>query len=209
MENLSGGTLTSLMKRMQSSMPINSAIRMGKSISSAMRFLHHDAIPGYTVIHRDLKPDNVGFTFTGELRLFDFGLAKVIKRKYQTTNDAYKMTSETGSPRYMAPEVALGHEYNEKVDVYSWAVILWQMASSKVPFTEYTDISEFAREVLKGGKRPPLVKAWETELRDLISDSWQADYKQRPSFVVIDEAMEALGVLYPPVIAGACNCEIS
>ena len=48
------------------------------------------------------------------------------------------MTGNTGSLRYMAPEVALKKPYNEKADVYSFAIMLWQMARDKVPFKGMT-----------------------------------------------------------------------
>lgn len=57
-------------------------------------------------MHRDLKPGNIGFTSTGVVKLFDFGLAKVIRRTLRSCSVKYSMTGETGSPRYMSPEVA-------------------------------------------------------------------------------------------------------
>lgn len=57
-------------------------------------------------MHRDLKPDNIGFSSTGVAKLMDFGLAKVIHRTVRCGSVKYSMTGETGSPRYMPPEVA-------------------------------------------------------------------------------------------------------
>lgn len=57
-------------------------------------------------MHRDLKPDNIGFDFDGRAKLMDFGLAKIIERKQRCGSLKYRMTGETGSPRYMPPEVA-------------------------------------------------------------------------------------------------------
>ncbi|CAE7533552.1 HT1 [Symbiodinium microadriaticum] len=50
------------------------------------------------------------------------------------STECYSMTGNTGSLRYMAPEVALRKPYNEKADVYSFAILLWQMGRDKVPF---------------------------------------------------------------------------
>lgn len=57
------------------------------------------------VVHRDVKPDNIGFSAEGDLKLLDLGLSKVVS-KSEMDNAAYNMTGETGSVRYMAPEVA-------------------------------------------------------------------------------------------------------
>lgn len=56
------------------------------------------------VVHRDVKPDNIGFTAEGDLKLLDLGLSKVVS-KSEMDNAAYIMTGGTGSARYMAPEV--------------------------------------------------------------------------------------------------------
>jgi serine/threonine protein kinase len=63
-----------------------------------------DYLQGLKVIFRDLKPDNVGFDKNGTLKLFDFGLAKEQKPTMRFEDGTYKMTSKTGSRRYMAPE---------------------------------------------------------------------------------------------------------
>ena len=81
----------------------------------------------------DLKPDNVGFTSTGALKLFDFGLVTCVNRRQDVFSN-YAMTGYTGSLRYMAPEVAQRLPYNEKVDVYSYGIMVWQMARDKIPF---------------------------------------------------------------------------
>ena len=80
-----------------------------------------------------MKPDNVGFTAEGDLKLFDFGLVTCVRSR-QDSKTCYEMTGYTGSLRYMAPEVALRLPYNEKVDVYSYGIMVWQMARDRVPF---------------------------------------------------------------------------
>ena len=61
------------------------------------------------VIHRDLKPDNMGWTADGQFKLFDFGLCTCV-RKEETQHETYELTGCTGSIRYMAPEVVLHNE---------------------------------------------------------------------------------------------------
>jgi serine/threonine protein kinase len=55
------------------------------------------------VLHRDLKPDNIGFTLDGKVKLIDFGLARMLENANPTSDDKYDMSGETGSLRYMAP----------------------------------------------------------------------------------------------------------
>ena len=74
------------------------------------------------IVHRDIKPENVGISSDGILKLFDFGLCRVV-RKRLSADEAYAMTGNTGSIRYMAPEVVLKLPYTEKVDVFSFAVV--------------------------------------------------------------------------------------
>ena len=90
-----------------------------RDIAEALNFLHQRCHNGATIIHRDLKPDNVGFTSSGILKLFDFGLCTCVRQR-RSLNEAYELTGNTGSLRYMAPEVALRQPYTEKVDVYSF-----------------------------------------------------------------------------------------
>ncbi|KAL9178298.1 hypothetical protein ACHAXT_001726 [Thalassiosira profunda] len=92
-------------------------------------------------------------------KLFDFGLAKELKQKYRQAHpsypdqDTYKLTSCTGSRRYMAPEVCFAEPYNPKADVYSFGVLLYQAASLVTPFDGYS-MGRHEREVLRGGSRP-------------------------------------------------------
>ena len=67
------------------------------------------------------------------LKLFDFGLCTCVK-KHDDDTQTYEMTGNTGSLRYMAPEVALKQPYNEKADVYSFGIMVWQMARDRIPY---------------------------------------------------------------------------
>ena len=116
--------------------------------------VHEDAC----IIHRDIKPDNIGFASDGCLKLLDFGLCTLVK-KGKSKDDAYKMTGNTGSLRYMAPEVVLRKAYNSSVDVYSFGILLWQMARDQVPFKGLTK-EQFVKEVVLGGLRPKIDKSW-------------------------------------------------
>ena len=104
-----------------------------RDMAEALDYLHTRVQDGAMILHRDLKPDNVGFTSNGALKLFDFGLCTCVRSRTSSA-DAYQMTGNTGSLRYMAPEVALRKPYTEKCDVYSFGILVWQMARDRVPF---------------------------------------------------------------------------
>lgn len=81
-------------------------------------------------VHRDLKPANIMLTNNNEVKLADFGLAKRF-----TSNEGNMMQTSYGTPYYQAPEILQGKPYNEKADLWSAGIILFQMLAGQVPFT--------------------------------------------------------------------------
>jgi serine/threonine protein kinase len=123
-------------------------------LAGAIAFLH-----SHRVIHRDLKPDNVGFDKLGKPKVFDFDVARILPNQanwgrgdYNTSikiNETFKMTKNVGSPRYMSPECARGEYYNEKADVYALGLLAYEILSLKRPFDVRSSSSD---ERKKGGK---------------------------------------------------------
>ena len=110
-------------------------IRMAKQLADGLHYLHEQFTPNVMLIHRDIKPDNIGFSEDGTLKLMDFGLSCTVK-KYTTEKEVYELSGCTGSYRYMAPEVALNKPYNEKVDIYSFGLLLYELWTGITPFQE-------------------------------------------------------------------------
>ena len=102
----------------------------------------------------------------------------------------YKLTGRTGSRRYMCPEVAFSHPYNYKADIYSFGVLLYEMATLCTPFEGYT-IHTHETEILRRGCRPCLMgyNYWPSDLADLISFCWASHMRERPN---IDELIRRL-----------------
>ena len=101
-------------------------------------------------------------------------------------------TGNTGSLRYMAPEVALNAPYNESVDVYSMGVILWQISTG---FNPYSGLSktEFIECVIHEGQRPPLELAVLTdEMRTLLRQCWTHDWSKRPKASQVMTAIDSM-----------------
>ena len=123
------------------------------------------------------------------VKLFDFGLSKIVPIE---SRGGKKLTGQTGSLRYMAPEVCLEKPYDESADVYSFAVILWQMASHDVPFVGMGGLGGFVERVAKGGLRPPMKKSFPPSLQSTLASCWHADAAQRPSLMDAVPTLEAL-----------------
>ena len=153
---------------------------LAQSLASALDYLHNHWNEHLHVIHRDLKPDNIGWSAEGTLKLFDFGLCACV-RKQRDRREQYKLTGNTGTLRYMAPEVALGRQYNASVDTYSFAVIIWQVLRSRVPFREMGK-KMYVQEVVLGGKRPPLDRRWPPGFTALLQRCWHDNKEMRPGF---------------------------
>lgn len=132
----------------------------------------------------------MGFTSEGKVKLFDFGLSTCVRSRSKES-DAYEMTGYTGSLRYMAPEVALRQPYSEKVDVYSYAIMIWQMARDRTPFKGFNkDI--FMKQVVKYNDRPKLDSSWPPAFSELLVDCWSRDPARRPSFTQVKQRLDKL-----------------
>lgn len=140
--------------------------------------------------HRDIKPDNIGFAANGQLKLFDFGLCAAVRAQREKT-EQYRLTGNTGTLRYMAPEVVLGRSYHQSVDVYSFGILIWQVASGKVPFRDMGKKTYFDRVVV-GGQRPRIDPRWPASFTSLLRLCWHEDKHMRPSFATVVQELESL-----------------
>ncbi|CAA2960855.1 serine threonine- kinase STY46 [Olea europaea subsp. europaea] len=164
----------------------STAISFAMDIARGMAYLHREP---NVIIHRDLKPRNVLLVNSkaDHLKVGDFGSSKLITG--QNSYDVYKMTGETGSYRYMAPEVFKHQKYDKKVDVFSFAMILYEMLEGEPPMAHY-DPYEVARYVAEGHRPMFRAKGFIPDLRELSDMCWAADTDQRPSFLEILRRLE-------------------
>jgi serine/threonine protein kinase len=173
-----------------------------------MNFLHTSKPP---VLHRDLKPANLLLDFSDNLKISDFGLAKF--RPAKAANDAdedqaYAMTGETGSFRFMAPEVFRHEQYGRPVDVYSFAMILYYMLEGAPPWADLDGVTAVRAAALQHD-RPPMPRHWEIQLRHLLSASWAEEPHSRPSFAAVLEILENVYVIANdcPIGSHSSDCD--
>jgi len=164
---------------------------IGLGLAQAMAFLHE-----HGVLYRDLKPENAGFDATGRVVLFDFGLARQIPvnttEGYRGEDDRRrKLTSKVGSLRFMSPEMFLGQPYGFSTDVYSFAVLLWEIITLDRPFANMTQSTDqFLDLAYHKHQRPALKNVSAPDLRELLRAAWDPNPDRRPGFDTIVKALE-------------------
>ncbi|XP_068641920.1 serine/threonine-protein kinase STY13 [Aristolochia californica] len=175
------------------------AISFALDIARAMECLHANGI-----IHRDLKPDNLLLTANKKtVKLADFGLA----REESVTE---MMTAETGTYRWMAPElystVTLRHgekkHYNNKVDVYSFGIVFWELLTNRMPFEGMSNLQAAYAAAFKQA-RPPVPEDLPKDLVFIIQSCWVEDPNMRPTFSQIIRMVNAFLFTLPPPSPGA------
>ncbi|CAL5085795.1 unnamed protein product [Urochloa decumbens] len=177
-EFLRGGDLHQYLKEKGALSPLV-AVNFALDIARGMAYLHNEP---NVVIHRDLKPRNILLvnSAANHLKVGDFGLSKIIKAQH--ANDVYKMTGETGSYRYMAPEVFKHRKYDKKVDIFSFAMILYEMLEGDPPFSNYEPYE--AAKYVADGHRPTFRKGHANELKEYVQAKQTLDTLQLPSWLV-------------------------
>lgn len=149
MEYIDGGTLKEYLENLRKegkSMPLENAVRICQEVADALAYAHRRQM-----IHRDIKPANVMLDEeTGKAILTDFGIVKLVGN----TSAAYTATGAlVGTPAYMSPEQALGQTGDERVDIYSLGVMLFQMVTGQLPFDADTPLAVVLKHV---NEQPPL-----------------------------------------------------
>jgi serine/threonine-protein kinase TNNI3K len=139
-----------------------------------------------------LKPENVGVNLRGDYLIFDFGLAKELRRKdLMEPPDEFEATGLTGSRRYMAPEVVSCKNYGFSADVYSFAILFWETMTLQTPYRTMTLDKHFEQVVVKGKRPKCLNSVLPKQLQSMMEESWSAKPLKRPRFKSICEQLLA------------------
>lgn len=166
MERIHGTTLTEFVTSQRK----YNKCALARQLINVFLFLHSCKPP---VIYRDLKPDNLLVESSGVLKLTDFGLSRFIPEE-----EGYKMSGQTGTPRYMAPEVALGKHYDLRADVYSIGLVLYFIFTGEKPFTGYTE--EQLHDYFKSDNMAfPSGKIRDKQIRDIVDRCVSRNVEER------------------------------
>jgi serine/threonine protein kinase len=153
-------------------------------VARGMHFLHSKLL-----VHRDLKSLNVLLTDKKQARVADFGTSRSV-------DDGTRMTGNVGTPHWMAPEVLNSTGmYDGKADVYSYAVMLWELVTSRIPY-QGMEREEITANVAHGTLRPKIPAGVCPALRELMEAGWAQRPRDRPSFRQILNTFRAGKVMY-------------
>ncbi|XP_066351896.1 serine/threonine-protein kinase STY8-like isoform X1 [Miscanthus floridulus] len=184
-EYMPGGNIYNFLHKQNNFLELHKILRFAIDISKGMDYLHQN-----NIIHRDLKSANLLLGFDQVVKIADFGVARLGSQEGQ-------MTAETGTYRWMAPEIINHKPYDYKADVFSFAIVLWELATSKVPYDNMTPLQ--AALGVRQGLRLDTPASVHPRLTKLIRQCWDEDPDVRPTFAeIIIELQDILHYIQAP-----------
>ena len=194
--------------------PAGLLLRVSRAVATGMGYLHRRQI-----MHRDLKSSNVLLTTAGGVKLTDFGVAVQVavgERVAAGTAagaspmDAFEhscdpLTTETGTYRWMAPEVTRHEGYSKSADVFSYAMLLFELLTHEVPFADRPPLQAAVAIGLQD-LRPPLPEGVPTPVERLVKACWSRRPNARPKFEEIVLTLNDVPAMMMPADIGWLDC---
>ncbi|KAL8158252.1 serine/threonine-protein kinase 52-like [Apium graveolens] len=199
-EYVPGGTLKSLLfKNRKKKLPFKVVVQLALDLARGLSYLHSKKI-----VHRDVKAENMLLDYRRNLKIADFGVARV---EAQNPKD---MTGETGTLGYMAPEVLDGKPYNRKCDVYSFGVCLWEIYCCDLPYVNLS-FAEVSSAVVRQNLRPDIPRCCPSSFASIMKKCWDVNPQKRPEMEEVVRLLEAIdtskgGGMIPEDQASGCFC---
>eukprot|EP00005_Dracoamoeba_jomungandri_P005353 CAMPEP_0174254562 /NCGR_PEP_ID=MMETSP0439-20130205/3882_1 /TAXON_ID=0 /ORGANISM="Stereomyxa ramosa, Strain Chinc5" /LENGTH=654 /DNA_ID=CAMNT_0015336225 /DNA_START=52 /DNA_END=2013 /DNA_ORIENTATION=+ len=166
------GSMWNLLHDRSVNLLFKTKIKLINDTAKGMNYLH---LFKPAVLHRDLKSANLLVDQHFNVKIADFGLARM---------KAQMMTGNLGTCQYMAPEVISSENYTEKADIYSFAIVIWEVLTRKPPY-EGMQPMQIAFGTVHKGLRPPIPNNQDPQLVGLMIQCWDTNPAQRPSFTEI------------------------
>ncbi len=178
--------------------------RFATEIASGMALVH-----SLGRIHRDLKSGNILATLTQNVvrvKVSDFGTATLaghysatqpqaasasyapLTQAQLTMTQLHGHTKCVGTPFWMAPELLAGKLYNQSADIYSYGILLWEIASHAYPWKDVASLTTTnffmaaLLEMIESGQRPPIQDTWSPLFVSTMTACWATDPNERPKF---------------------------
>ncbi|MGB5599715.1 MAG: protein kinase [Thiothrix litoralis] len=178
MEYLRGASLKERLKQ-QGALPVQEALSVLQQIGSALHYAHSQGL-----IHRDIKPANILFRESGEAVLTDFGISKQQDQQSDLTRHGYAMM---GTPRYMSPEQTGGEVLDARSDLYSLALVFYEMLVGKPAIKADTTAMIIREHVLAS---PPVLPLPLVHLQPVLNNALAKLQAQR--YANVQVFLEAL-----------------
>lgn len=181
MEYAPNGTLFSLLRNAEFEIKPSTVLDWARQIASGMNYLHEGA--PIQLIHRDLKSPNILVSKKFEMKISDFGLSR------EQDGKTHKTTA--GTFAWMAPELIRNEKHDEKVDVWSYGIVLWEIVTRQIPF-EGMEPFAIAFKIATG-MRPPLdLEGMPSTLGNIMDRCLQEKPARRLSFHEILRILDSL-----------------
>ena len=160
-------------------------------IARGLEYMHTSGF-----IHRDLKSPNIFFSKDMNAVIADFGFSRIMPP--DGSPEQQFLTKEIGSIGWMAPEMMNNKTqyYTFAVDVYSFGILLWEMATRKQPFSGLT-LLQAVYKVSNLSERPPLPEKLPSNMIKLIQKCWSQDFRARPSISMVNRLLEKGETYFP------------
>ncbi|KAI6187748.1 Serine/threonine-protein kinase TNNI3K [Aphelenchoides besseyi] len=175
-EYAASGSLYSLLHEKKRVIDMRLRLCIGVDVARGMRYLHE--VANHAVIHRDLNPHNILLHRNGRAVVADFG-----ESRFMAEHEEDNMTKQPGNLRWMAPEVfSQSCRYDEKVDVYSYALVVWEIHTSELPFASLKPAAAAYEMALKNKLPSIATPQFPEHIIEIISSSWNPNASLRPTF---------------------------
>lgn len=153
---------------------VRTLLILAEDVASACDYLHQ-----LHVLHRDLKSHNVLISEDGHAKVADFGIARKLEHTFLST------TAGVGTCAYMAPETFLGTHVSFRSDVFSFAVLLWEMVTGEEPWAGVSSPLQIVMAVGVEQQRLPIPADCPRPIARLIAECWHHNPDARPDFAAI------------------------
>ncbi|XP_022155390.1 serine/threonine-protein kinase EDR1 [Momordica charantia] len=187
-EFLPRGSLYRIIHRPHCQIDEKRRIKMALDVARGMNCLHTS---NPTIVHRDLKSPNLLVDQNWNVKVCDFGLSRLKHNTFLSSK------STGGTPEWMAPEVLRNEPSNEKCDVYSFGIILWELATLRLPWSGMNPM-QVVGAVGFQNRRLEIPKEVDPVVGRIIWECWQTDPNLRPSFAQLAIALKPLQRLALP-----------